>query len=237
MAHDDDEILPRLGRIRSRGSSKRAKRYLQRVLRAIALAGGRPRGGSPKGRSGFQGNRIGRGAGVGRVLASRDRYAAFRARRVVVKTRIVKMAGKGLDARAPPSPLHPARRRRPATGTPGELYDAERDRADGKAFLERADGDRHQFRFIVTPEDGAEYDDLKDLTRRLMERAEEDLGTKLDWVAVDHYNTGHPHTHIVIRGKDETGRDLDHRPRIPDPWHARAGLRDRVARSRPANRS
>jgi type IV secretory pathway VirD2 relaxase len=207
MAHDEDEILPRLGRIRSRGSSKRAKRYLQRVLRAIALAGGRPRGGSPKGRSGFQGNRIGRGAGVGRVLASRDRYAAFRVRRVVVKTRIVKMAGKGLDG----ARLHLRYIQRDGVtreGTPGELYDAERDHADGKAFLERSDGDRHQFRFIVTSEDGVEYNDLKDLTRRLMERAEEDLDTRLDWVAVDHYNTGHPHTHIVIRGKDETGRDL-----------------------------
>lgn len=207
MAHDDDEIVPRLGRIRSLGSSKRSQRYLQRVLRAVAQAGGRPRGGSPKGRSGFQGNRIGRGAGVGRVLASRDRYAASRARRVVVKTRIVKIAGKGLDG----ARLHLRYIQRDGVtrdGTPGELYDAERDRADGKAFIERADSDRHQFRFIVTPEDGAEYDDLKDLTRRLMERAEEDLGTGLDWVAVDHYNTGHPHTHIVIRGKDETGRDL-----------------------------
>src|SRR6185369_1276917 len=98
MAGDDDELLPRLGRIRSRGSSKRGERYLQQVLRAVALAGGRPRGGSPKRQTGFQGNRIGRGAGVGRVLANRDRYAAFRARRVIVKTRIVKMAGKGLDA-------------------------------------------------------------------------------------------------------------------------------------------
>jgi type IV secretory pathway VirD2 relaxase len=41
-----------------------------------------------------------------------------------------------------------------------------------------------------------------------MQRAGEDLGTKLDWVAVDHYNTSHLHTHIVVRGKDETGRDL-----------------------------
>jgi type IV secretory pathway VirD2 relaxase len=208
MAHDDGEIVPRLGRIRSRGSNKRAKRYLHRVLRAVALAGGgRPRGGSPKPRGGFHGNRIRRGAGVGRVLASRDRYAAFRSRRVVVKTRIVKMAGKGLDA----ARVHLRYIQRDGVtreGTPGELYDAELDRADGKAFIERSDGDRHQFRFIVTPEDGAEYDNLKDLNRRLMQRAEEDLGTRLDWVAVDHYNTAHPHTHIVIRGKDETGRDL-----------------------------
>ena len=32
--------------------------------------------------------------------------------------------------------------------------------------------------------------------------------TKLDWVAIDHFNTGHPHTHVVIRGRDDQGRDL-----------------------------
>lgn len=207
MTYSDDEFVPRLGRIRSRGSSTRAKTYLRRVLREIAFAGLRPRGGSPQQHKGFRGNRIGRGAGVGRVLAGHDRYAAFRARRVIVKTRIVKMSGKGLGA----ARLHLRYIQRDGVtreGAPGELYDAGRDRTDGKAFLERSEGDRHQFRFIVTPEDGAEYEELKDLTRRLMHRAEEDLATKLDWVTVDHYNTGHPHTNIVIRGKDETGREL-----------------------------
>jgi type IV secretory pathway VirD2 relaxase len=207
MTFSDDEFVPRLGRIRSRGSSKRAKSYLRRVLRAIAMAGGQPRGMNTKQPSGFHGNRIGRGVGVGRVLASRDRYAAFRARPVVVKTRIVKMAGNGLGA----ARLHLRYIQRDGVtrdGTAGELYDADRNQTDGKALLERSDGDRHQFRFIVAPEDGAEYEDLKDVTRRLMQRAEEDLGTKLDWVAVDHYKTGHPHTHILVRGKDDTGRDL-----------------------------
>ena len=37
---------------------------------------------------------------------------------------------------------------------------------------------------------------------------EDDLGTRLDWVAVDHHNTGHPHTHIVLRGRDDLDRDL-----------------------------
>jgi hypothetical protein len=41
-----------------------------------------------------------------------------------------------------------------------------------------------------------------------MTQAEKDLGTKLDWVAVDHFNTGHPHSHILVRGKDDQGRDL-----------------------------
>ena len=41
-----------------------------------------------------------------------------------------------------------------------------------------------------------------------MRQMEQDLDTKLDWVAVDHFNTGHPHTHVVIRGRDDQGRDL-----------------------------
>src|SRR3546814_13860708 len=84
--------------------------------------------------------------------------------------------------------------------------------------------DRHQFRFIVSPEDGEQYDDLKPLTRRLMAQMEQDLGTKLDWVAVDHFNTCHPHTHIVIRGKDEPGRDL-----VIGREYLTQGLRERAA--------
>ena len=41
-----------------------------------------------------------------------------------------------------------------------------------------------------------------------MTQMEQDLGTKLDWVAVDHYNTDNPHSHIILRGKDDLGKDL-----------------------------
>ena len=41
-----------------------------------------------------------------------------------------------------------------------------------------------------------------------MRQMETDLGTRLDWVAADHFNTGHPHSHIVVRGKDDGGKDL-----------------------------
>jgi type IV secretory pathway VirD2 relaxase len=67
---------------------------------------------------------------------------------------------------------------------------------------------RHQFRLIVSPEDGAQLHDLKPFIRDFMAQVERDLETKLDWVAVDHHNTGQPHTHIVIRGKDNRGDDL-----------------------------
>ncbi|HVA14045.1 MAG TPA: relaxase/mobilization nuclease RlxS [Stellaceae bacterium] len=198
----DDEFDPKLGKIRARGGRIRS-RYLRDMARTVGRAGG-PRRSSP---GKFGGSRSGRGAGVGRVLASRDRYAAFRQRRVVVKTRLTKLAGRGLKA----ARAHLRYLQRDGVtreGMPGDLYDANKYRADGAAFLERSDGDRHQFRFIVAPEDGVEYQDLRDFTRRLMHQMEEDLGTKLDWISVDHYNTGHPHSHIVLRGKDERAKDL-----------------------------
>ena len=93
-------------------------------------------------------------------------------------------------------------------GSGGMLYDREADAADGRALLERSEGDRHQFRIIVSAEDAVELGDLRFHTRRIMAEMERDVGTRLDWVAVDHHNTGHPHTHIIIRGRDEIGRDL-----------------------------
>jgi len=93
-------------------------------------------------------------------------------------------------------------------GARGQLYDREHDVADGSDFLERQKGDTYQFRLIVAPEDGGRMADLKPFVRDLMRDMEEDLRTKLDWVAVDHFNTGHPHTHIVIAGDDDRGQDL-----------------------------
>ncbi len=93
-------------------------------------------------------------------------------------------------------------------GEPGRAYGPQTDEADLDAFKERCADDRHHFRFIVSPEDGAELDDLRTYTRHLVNRMEADLGTRLDWVAVDHWNTDNPHTHLIVRGRDDTGKDL-----------------------------
>ncbi|MBU6298651.1 MAG: relaxase/mobilization nuclease and DUF3363 domain-containing protein [Alphaproteobacteria bacterium] len=197
----DDDFEPHLGKV-GYPRSPRERTYLQRVLHASNLAGG----GRGKG-SKFQGGRIGRGSGIARVLASRDRYAAYRQRRVVTKSRIARLAGKGLAA-AKAHLRYIQRDGVTREGQPGELYNAEHDGVDGRAFLDRCGGDRHQFRFIVSAEDADQYQDLKPVIRRLMVQMEQDMGTKLDWVAVNHFNTGHPHTHIVVRGKDDQGADL-----------------------------
>jgi type IV secretory pathway VirD2 relaxase len=216
---DDDDFKPKLGNPRARGS-KGGRKFLHQVLAASNLA---KSGGSGARKPRFTGARIGRGVGAGRVLASRDRYAAFRQRRVIIKSRIVKLAGKGMNG-AKAHLRYIQRDGVTREGERGALYNALENEVDGKAFLERGDGDRHQFRFIVSAEDGAEYDDLKPLTRRLMARMEEDLGTKLDWVAVDHFNTGHPHTHILLRGRDDKGKDL-----IIARDYITTGMRERAA--------
>ncbi len=196
----DDDFEPRLGRPRA-GTPK--DRYLSGVLRGVARTAG---AGKRRGAH-FDGSRIGRGSGTGRILRARDRFAAFRGRRVVIQARVIRLKAHGLNA----ARMHLRYLQRDGVtreGLAGELYDAKNDRAEARAFLERGEGDRHQFRFIVSAEDGASYADLKPMIRRLMEQMEKDLDTRLDWVAVDHWNTGHPHTHVVVRGKDERGEDL-----------------------------
>jgi type IV secretory pathway VirD2 relaxase len=199
---DDEDFTPKLGRAKGK-PGKRATRYAARVLVAARLAGART--GIVRGR--FDGSRIGRGASMGRLLSSRDRLSGFRARRAVVKTRLVRLAGKALGA-ARAHLRYIQRDGVTREGAAGELYGHDADSVDGKQFLERSGSDRHQFRFIISAEDGAEYPDLKPYVRRLMAQAEHDLGTKLDWVAVDHFNTDQPHTHLILRGVDDRGENL-----------------------------
>ncbi len=195
MADDSFELW--LGRV----DQDRPLRHRMRA--AVNRAGGW----RTRGRNRFTGARIGRGSGVAALLGS-PLYGRNAHRRVIVKARIVRLGPKGVAS----ATAHLRYLQRDGTtrdGERGTLYGREDGQAiDSKAFLERGAADRHQFRFIVAPEDGAEYEDLKPLIRRWMKQVEQDLGTRLDWVAVDHFNTGHPHAHVVVRGKEETGKDL-----------------------------
>jgi hypothetical protein len=72
---------------------------------------------------------------------------------------------------------------------------------------------------MISPEFGEKLD-LKEHTRAFMDQVEKDLGTKLTWVAVDHYNTDNPHVHLLIRGIDENGKALD-----IDSGYLKSGMR------------
>lgn len=94
---------------------------------------------------------------------------------------------------------------------------------DGDAFQDRCGGDRHQFRFIVSPEDTNEMAELKPFVRDLVRDMERDLGTRLDWITIDHHDTGQPHAHLVVRGVRDDGGDLI----MPRDYVSR-GIRERA---------
>jgi type IV secretory pathway VirD2 relaxase len=238
MARDESEdFRVRPGRSRSHGAriNPRTQPFFKQVQIAVRKAGGDPRRIGAEGRSGNtrKGGSTGRFNARGRgakVVASlpreggnggwqRDSAGRFRGRRVVVKARVVRLNPQGRGAQAPKMrttvkavDAHLRYLERDGVtrdAERGKAYTAFENEADGKAFVERGREDRHQFRFIVAPEDSAEMPDLRGFTRDLMRQMELDLATRLDWIAVDHHNTGHPHTHIIVRGVLDDGRILN----------------------------
>jgi type IV secretory pathway VirD2 relaxase len=67
--------------------------------------------------------------------------------------------------------------------------------------------DERMWKLIVSPEFGDRVD-LKRLTRDLMSEMQTDLAMPLEWIAVAHYNTEHPHVHIALRGVGVEGRPI-----------------------------
>ena len=63
------------------------------------------------------------------------------------------------------------------------------------------------WKIIISPEMAHKLD-LKEHIRAVMGHVEKDLGTKLEWGAIDHYNTDNFHAHVVIRGVDKDGIEL-----------------------------
>src|SRR5262245_12261867 len=195
-----DDLEPKLGRIRDE-NSRRNLRTTKRILEHVAKSANRAIS---------HGSHIVAGArrrGTAPGVLARAGLIAPGTRRVTVRARYTRQrSGESGAARA-----HLRYIQRDGVtrqGDPGRLYDSRSDDVDGAAFLERSERDPHQFRFIVSAEDSPHLRDLQPFFRDLMRIREQDLDTKLDWVAVDHFNTGHPHTHIVIRGKDDRGQTL-----------------------------
>src|SRR5665213_3448202 len=213
MTSRDDDFRIRPGRVRDGD----ARSFIGQVERAARKAA--------QGARGFGARRAGGGARFGRGRsAALARSLRSSSRRVIVKARVVRH--RGARFRAAPLARHIAYLEREGVtrdGADARMFDANSDRADERAFAERCNDDRHHFRFIISPEDPGDMADLRAFTRELMADAERDLGTRLDWVAVDHWNTDKPHIHVLLRGKQEDGQDL-----VINPDYIRSGLRDRA---------
>ncbi len=181
MSGDGDfDFQPKLGRIRSQGSfkPKGMKAYLKGARKRPSKTGG-----------------------------SRRSTAFAGARRVMIKARVHRLSGSGAGSQR----AHISYLERDGAGKgkdPAEFYNDVSEEFDGQEWLKEHADERHHFRFIVSPEDGEKLQDLKPFIRDLVSQMEIDLETKLDWIAVDHYNTEHPHTHIVMSGKRDDGEDL-----------------------------
>ena len=70
----------------------------------------------------------------------------------------------------------------------------------------RQNMDEKNFRIFLSPK--SQRIDLKDLTGKFIKKLELQTGYSFYWVAANHYNTAHPHAHILINGRDKRGRDV-----------------------------
>lgn len=88
------------------------------------------------------------------------------------------------------------------------FYDRESERLDAKLITSHWASDLRHFRLIISAEDGEALGDLKPMIREVMAGLEQKLGTKLEWLAIDHWDTDNPHTHVLLRGRTRAGEDL-----------------------------
>ena len=182
MARNEDDFRIRPGKVHDRGGGqitarrfgaarRRPTSFVGEVHRAIRRAGGNPNRDPGAGKGGGRFNARGRGAATALSLKDRSAWSRdgsgvrTRARRVAVKARVVKLnpqrgAARGrqyVSAKAVDAHLRYLERDGVTNdGAKGQVYSAERDVEDGRAFLDRGRQDRHQFRFIVSSEDGVQ---------------------------------------------------------------------------------
>ncbi|MUZ65665.1 relaxase/mobilization nuclease domain-containing protein [Agrobacterium vitis] len=212
---DENEFRIRPGRIRST-SAQRVRPFIAQALAAAQRAGGSV---SRQGKIGSGArSRFGRGQ---RASIEANRLITARSRGAVIKARVVRHGGRNA-----PLATHLNYLRRDGVTRDGEkarLFGPGGHDVDPKDFAERAEGDRHHFRFIVSPDDAVEMSDLKGFARELVGQMEKDLGTRLEWVAVDHWNTEHPHVHLIVRGVRDDGQDL-----VISRDYIKEGMRDRA---------
>ncbi|MER9136079.1 relaxase/mobilization nuclease and DUF3363 domain-containing protein [Mesorhizobium sp. M0830] len=212
----DDDLRVRPGRIRSR-AGQRARPFIVQALVAAQRAGGRI---SRKGRIiSPRASTFGRGRSAS-IRA--NRLITGRSRGTVIKARVVRQFRGSV-----PLAAHLKYLRREGVTRDGEkakMFGPDSDEADHDVFADQCKDDRHHFRFIVSPDDAHELGDLKGFARDLMIDMERDLGTKLDWIGVDHWNTEHPHVHILVRGVSDDGENL-----VISRDYIRQGMRDRAS--------
>ena len=115
-----------------------------------------------------------------RCTAKMQYSSSIEAHKVQLEKYLI-MEGKGIDGEAPN-----------LFGTELETY---RENMTGK-----------NFRIFLSPE--SSQIDIKDLAEKFMVKLERQTGYRLYWQGACHYDTAHPHAHLLINGVDKTGREV-----------------------------
>jgi type IV secretory pathway VirD2 relaxase len=191
--HGDDEAGLKLGRLNpsQRGKQRRLVPWWVRAMRQAKAAGIMRR----------QSKTSREGGGLQRKRVLAKAYG----RRSVVKPSFRRNRHNGAWVR---HAQYLAREQAQREGERGQGFDREREDLDMTATVrawEHTDG--LMWSFIISPED-AERIDLRQHARNFVAGMERDLGTQLEWVAIDHHNTDNDHVHLLIRGIRDDGRDL-----------------------------
>ncbi len=208
--HDRDGVRVRLG---GRSGSQGGSVVRSRLLQGLARSGGFSRKAS---------------LGSSSARAAKSEPGLNTRQRVIVKAHVAKHGARGFGGgggggalRAHVVYLGLEGRDGPERG---EFYDRDAEGLDAKAHVRDWAGDRHHFRFIVSPEHGDKREDLRSYVRDLMDEVASDLEEPaLDWIAVNHFDTDQPHAHVLVRGARDDGRALI----IPKDYMAR-GFRARA---------
>ena len=101
-------------------------------------------------------------------------------------------------------------------GQLGRFYNDRENDLDAARLAQKWEQDRHHFRLIISPEYADRIDQhpngLTGYIRELVAQMQQDLNTKLEWMAINHFNTDDRHAHLLLRGKrfngHRVGKDL-----------------------------
>lgn len=168
---------------------------------------------------------------MGRMGAASDTRAARRGMRITAHQLRSAMTGGGASAGYPQRVMvkvHVPRHHSSARGrdslrrhvsylartnaalVPGrpQFYGAKQSDLDPRQAVASWATDRHHFRIVIAPERAADIADVSAFTREVMRRVEGDLDTRIEWIGVNHFDTGHPHAHVLLRGRADDGTDL-----------------------------
>lgn len=160
--------------------------------------------------------------GRGRVVFDRNNYVSrWQLQQTIVKTD-VKKSNEMTLRRMKRFIWYLQKETKSLDGEIGIFYNEDRKGVGGFKFAEELMKDRHHFRIILSPDNGRKMD-LTEHTREVMKQLEKDLGTNLQWMAVNHYDGKKPHVHIIVRGKTERNRDL-----VINPKYISHGMRMRA---------